>query len=606
LLPTIELYNSLRSDGRYAGCRRCTGLWNDNKFPRMGRRVGFVFSLSLRNASSASEGRTRGAQPPPDEQATEREAVVANTGKVFLRPNVQVEPLIDRWYAWTYLIPPHTAARNLVHRQFKIMESYLAAPNVHANAVKNPKMLGGPFIDLDGRFTDEVRALKADIIQKRQVLLDLSTAISEAEALLRTNARGYSLNPLYELLPRGLRGYVELVYDLNNHPSLRFLEALLYHSKYYMPTAQSLMLSLTTGDDRPFVLSTPRLDTSSSVNLQLPFADRAVDRLFRAKTDPIEQSELFEFVPIPEAAETIFRSLFHEEIRKPYQRYTGPGVRWRYFGHACILVETREVVILFDPVLSYTYESGISRYTYDDLPDVIDWVVITHNHQDHILFETLLQLRHKITTIIVPDSGSGALQDPSLKLLLNTVGFENVHGLKELESVPLPDGELTALPFYGEHSDLNVRSKLAYLVRMGKRQLLFAADSCNIDPVVYEHVYNIIGPVDVLFIGMECDGAPLSWLYGPLITERIDRAMDESRRLAGSDYHQVMGIIDRLGCRQVYVYAMGQEPWLNYIMSLKYTPESRPITESNKVLSTCSSKGIVAERLFGEKEILLQ
>ena len=44
---------------------------------------------------------------------------------------------------------------------------------------------------------------------------------------------------------------------------------------------------------------------------------------------------------------------------------------------------------LFDPVLSYTYESGISRYTYDDLPDRIDYVLVTHNHQDHILFETL-------------------------------------------------------------------------------------------------------------------------------------------------------------------------------------------------------------------------
>jgi L-ascorbate metabolism protein UlaG (beta-lactamase superfamily) len=269
-------------------------------------------------------------------------------------------------------------------------------------------------------------------------------------------------------------------------------------------------------------------------------------------------------------------------------------------------VENRGVSILFDPVLSYTYESGISRYTYEDLPEVIDWVVITHNHQDHILFETLLQIRHKVKMILVPDCGSGALQDPSLKLLLEMIGFKNVRGLKELESVPLPDGELTALPFYGEHSDLNVRSKLAYLVRSGNRQLLFAADSCNIDPVVYEHLYRIIGEVDVLFIGMECDGAPLTWLYGPLITARIDRAMNESRRLAGSNYQQVMGIIDRLKCREIYVYAMGQEPWLNYIMSLKYTPESRPITESNKVLATCRDKGIVAERLFGEKEILLQ
>jgi hypothetical protein len=51
---------------------------------------------------------------------------------------------------------------------------------------------------------------------------------------------------------------------------------------------------------------------------------------------------------------------------------------------------------------------------------------------------------------------------------------------------------------------------------------------------------------------------------------------------------------------------MGQEPWLNYIMSIKYTEESRPIIESNRLIQYCSEHGIIAERLFGEKEILLQ
>ena len=50
---------------------------------------------------------------------------------------------------------------------------------------------------------------------------------------------------------------------------------------------------------------------------------------------------------------------------------------------------------------------------------------------------------------------------------------------------------------------------------------------------------------------------------------------------------------------------MGQEPWLNYVMSVKYTETSKPIVESNKLIEYCKAKGIVAERLFGEKEILL-
>ena len=81
--------------------------------------------------------------------------------------------------------------------------------------------------------------------------------------------------------------------------------------------------------------------------------------------------------------------------------------------------------------------------------------------------------------------------------------------------------------------------------------------------------------------------------------------MDESRRLAGSNYEQALSIVDEFQCKEVYVYAMGQEPWLNYVMSIKYKPESRPIVESNKLIETCKSRGVYAERLFGEKEILL-
>jgi hypothetical protein len=105
---------------------------------------------------------------------------------------------------------------------------------------------------------------------------------------------------------------------------------------------------------------------------------------------------------------------------------------------------------------------------------------------------------------------------------------------------------------------------------------------------------------------MECDGAPLSWLYGPLLTQKLERAMDESRRLSGSNFDQGMHMINTFHCREAYVYAMGQEPWLNYIMSIKYTEQSRPIVESNRLIEACKERGIIAERLFGEKEILLE
>jgi hypothetical protein len=143
---------------------------------------------------------------------------------LYLRQYIQVEPLFDQWYAWSYLIPPATAARNLTERHLKIMDSYIDAPEFHASAVKNPKMLGGPFIDYGGGRMDEVRALRDGTKKRRAGLLALSSALKELNELVRGNAKGFSLAPLYPCIPEILRGRVELVYDLNNQPSFRLVE----------------------------------------------------------------------------------------------------------------------------------------------------------------------------------------------------------------------------------------------------------------------------------------------------------------------------------------------------------------------------------------------
>jgi L-ascorbate metabolism protein UlaG (beta-lactamase superfamily) len=133
-----------------------------------------------------------------------------------------------------------------------------------------------------------------------------------------------------------------------------------------------------------------------------------------------------------------------------------------------------------------------------------------------------------------------------------------------------------------------------------------AADSNNIEPSLYRHIHAATGDIDVMFLGMECDGGPLTWLYGPLLSSPLARKMDQSRRLDGSDHGKGMDIIKRLKPKQVYIYAMGQEPWLTFLTSIQYTEQSRPIVESNHVVADCRGNGIISERLFGHKEIVLQ
>ena len=524
----------------------------------------------------------------------------------FLNASVQAEPLVDRWYAWSHLIPPTTLARNMTQRHFKIMDSYVAAPQVHASAVANPKMLGGPFIDYGGQRVEEIRELRHATESGRKRLVELSDAIDTLSNMLATRAQGGSLEPLYKEVPECLRGYVELTYDLNQQPNFRFFEPLLYRSPFYSSSGQSIMLSVATRDDRPFVLSTPRLDTEGSLHLEIPFADPDVDKIFHLKQVGASRSEVRQLLTSYSSGTKDVEFLMTTRKPNQYPRYEGQGVRWRYYGHACILVETQGLSVLFDPIISYEYDNSIPRYTYADLPDQIDCVVITHNHQDHILFETVLQIRHKVGTFVVPRSSGGNLQDPSLKLTMEMIGCKNVVELDSLQSVSWGPLQVTALPFLGEHADLDIRTKAAFMIEAHGHKLIFAADSCNIEPYVYKHLADIIGPVDALFLGMECEGAPLSWLYGPLLTKKIDRSADQSRRLSGSDYNQAKSIVEYLRCSEVYVYAMGQEPWLTYISSIKYGAESKPIVESDKLLDACQALGIVGERLYGEKEILLK
>lgn len=531
-----------------------------------------------------------------------------NPMQVYLKPNIVIEPLFDQWYAWPHLISPATSAMNVVNRHVKIMKSFIKAPQMHAAAVKNVKMKGGPFMDIDVDKVDEVQKLLDETVAKREYQLEFCDAIKKLDEMLSSHPKGYSLEGLYPQVPEILKGYVELVYDLNHNLSYRFFEALLYKSHLYDSCGQSIAIWETSNDERPFVLSTPRLRSDKGVlHFDMPFNHHAIDELSKMKRQPQDLDYIKELFDVRPEQEHLFESFFTTEEPLAYEPYTGDKVRMRYFGHACILVETKDISILIDPVISYYgYQTEVGRFSDVDLPDVIDYVLITHNHQDHILFETLLPLRHKIKNLVVPATTSASLQDPNLKLMFNALGFDSVHEIQDLQTIDFADCTITGIPFIGEHSDLNIQSKICHHVRMGEFSMLFVADSCNVEPQLYKNIYAVTGDIDVVFLGMECDGAPLSWLYGPLLTDELERDKDHSRRLAGSDFERGKALMEVFNPRELYVYAMGMEPWLEFISSIKYTDESRPITESNKLVDHCRSKGITAERLFGEKEILYE
>jgi L-ascorbate metabolism protein UlaG (beta-lactamase superfamily) len=486
----------------------------------------------------------------------------------------------------------------------RMMESFVASPELHASALKNPEMRGAKLLGIDQSRVDEVRSLLERTKKEQAQMIRLADDLKSLNRFVVTEAKGASLEGFYQMIPDSLKGYVELVYDLNNYPVVRLIENLLYQSRYYDRSLQSISLCRTYDDQRPFSYA-PIFDGDGTLILNIPFHDSAVSELASLKYTPRTFDYIQERIGLAGDQIDRFRYYLTSKPPRKAERYVGEGVRIRYFNHACLLIETKEVTILTDPVLSYEYESELFRYTESDLPETIDYALISHGHGDHFVIEWLLQLRHRINTVVVPRNGAGTLEDPSLKHLLHNLGFQRVVEIDDLETIPVERGFIIGIPFLGEHGDLNIRAKTAYLVRLKDKSILCAADSRNVSPELYEKIHELIGDVDVLFLGMECDGASVSWSYGQLFTKPMAREAEQTRRLNGSDCARGMRIVEQLNCKQAYVYAMGEEPWLEYLTSLRYTEESIPMIESEKLIEQCRRQGIISERLFASKEIIL-
>ncbi|MBA3916036.1 MAG: MBL fold metallo-hydrolase [Acidobacteriales bacterium] len=523
----------------------------------------------------------------------------------YLRSDTLVEPLQCGWYAWAHTIAPVQYGFNLAQSQLPLLSTFVANPSAHEAAHEDAGNISGPFVNLASDAVPAVQALMAATTQKCQPIIDFSEAVHKFEKHLRTTALGFSLDPTYTQAPPALAGFVEASYDLHNRPQLRVLEELLYRSPLSGASTQQMSLVKESGKTRRFFLNTPRLPSPGRIILDIPFNDPRWEKLAKSRIAPVSVPDLAEELGVPQEQRELFGSLFSPEPpQRNIERPQGDAVRVRYFGHACILIESADTSILVDGVFASIRDEGAAKLTFDDLPDHIDYVFLTHAHADHFSMENLLKLRGRVGTVLVPRNNPINLADPSMRLIVRALGFTEVRAMDQFDEIALPrGGRLMSLPFLGEHSDLTIHSKHTLHLSLNGRSLLFLADSACADPVLYDRVSEVIGPVDVMFIGMECDGAPLTWLYGHCLTNRPSRKMDDSRKLSGCNAEQAWTITKAVAPKRTYVYAMGQEPWMTFLMGLAYTPQSIQITESDDFVARCNDGGIPSERLFGAKEL---
>jgi hypothetical protein len=134
--------------------------------------------------------------------------------------------------------------------------------------------------------------------------------------------------------------------------------------------------------------------------------------------------------------------------------------------------------------------------------------------------------------------------------------------------------------------------------------MLFAADSDCLDPRQYEHLAGILGPVQTVFLGLECVGAPMSWTCGAFFPVKPTMQQDQSRRQHGSDSERGMRLLRAIGAQRLYVYAMGLEPWYEWLLGLAYTDDAQQIKEMKKILVEARNAGLQDARLLSPKTMI--
>jgi L-ascorbate metabolism protein UlaG (beta-lactamase superfamily) len=123
---------------------------------------------------------------------------------------------------------------------------------------------------------------------------------------------------------------------------------------------------------------------------------------------------------------------------KPPARNGEAHVRITYVGHASFLLQARGLNILVDPVWSDRASpvsfAGPKRVNppgiaFDDLPP-IDWVLVTHNHYDHLDLQTARRLWHRHRPRFVAPLGNDAiLREASADIAVWTGDWDETHAL---------------------------------------------------------------------------------------------------------------------------------------------------------------------------------
>src|SRR5215510_12549265 len=100
-------------------------------------------------------------------------------GSVYrLAESTLIEPLVNSWSAWPYLIAPVPASLHLLQYQVPLLQSYIEDPISHTVKSQDPAFAGGGFINISADRVSEGSTLLKDTMS------NLSHNLEFAQSLL--------------------------------------------------------------------------------------------------------------------------------------------------------------------------------------------------------------------------------------------------------------------------------------------------------------------------------------------------------------------------------------------------------------------------------------
>lgn len=237
---------------------------------------------------------------------------------------------------------------------------------------------------------------------------------------------------------------------------------------------------------------------------------------------------------------TVFKEFFFEKSKRNKPEDTLPSQKTDllnlnpeenivvWFGHSSYFIQANGKTMLIDPVfsgsaspVSFTTNAypGSDVYTADDIPD-IDYLFISHDHWDHLDYDTILKLKSRIKKIICSLGTGEHFEYWGFDPAIITEKDWN-------ETVTLDDGFVVhttpSRHFSGRGIKRNKALWTSYVLKTPTLNLYLGGDS-GYDSH-FKKIGDTFGPFDVAFL--ECGQYNEYWKYIHMMPEQVVTAAQE-------------------------------------------------------------------------------